>query len=83
MIDPVLNAAILTGINTLQAAGLIPSPTTKEALIGGILLANATCAARGWGAVECEMNHILQETPVVSGIYVKPGYAQAALNALS
>jgi len=83
MIDPALNAAILTAINTLQAASLIPSPMTKDALIGAIQAANATCAAVPLGAIECEMNHILQERPVASGVYTKPGYLQATLQGLS
>jgi hypothetical protein len=83
MINPVLNAAMLVGINTLQTAALIPSPMTKEALIGAIMAANATCATHTYEQVEAEMNHILMETPVVSGVYTKPGYTQAALQALS
>lgn len=83
MIDPALNAAILTSINALQTAALLPSPTTKEALIGAIQIANAACAAATWGQIECELNHIILESPVVSGPYIKPGYTQAALQALS
>lgn len=83
MIDPTLNAAILTSINALQAASFIPSPMTKEALIGAIMAANATCAAHTYGQVENEMHHILLTQPVISGPYVKPGYTQAALQALS
>jgi len=83
MINPALNAAILTSINSLQAASFIPSPMTKEALIGAIMAANATCAAHTYGQVECEMVHILIEQPVVSGPYIKPGYTQAALQGLS
>ena len=83
MINPVLNAAMLTSINSLQAASFIPSPMTKEALIGAIMAANATCAAHTYGQVEAEMNHILTDLPVTSGPYTKPGYTQAALQGLS
>lgn len=83
MINPVLNAAILTSINTLQTATLIASPMTKDALIGAIMAANATCAAHTYEEVEAEMNHILQEMPITVGPYTRPGYTQAALQALS
>jgi hypothetical protein len=82
-IDPVLNAAILVSINALQTATLIPSPMTKDALIGAIMAANATVAAHTYEQVAAEMNHILPETPVTLGVYTRPGYTQAALEALS
>lgn len=85
MIDPALNAAILTSINTLQAAALIPSPCVKWALIGAIQCANATCAAATYEAIECELNHIIQERSVSVGVgqTPRPGYLQADLFALS
>ena len=49
MINPVLNAAMLTSINALQTATLIPSPMTKDALIGAIMAANATVATHSYG----------------------------------
>ena len=82
MIDPGLNAAILVAIEALDTATLLTDPTTKEALIGAIQLADADCAAATHGAIECEMNHILQEQPVESGPYTKPGYVLADLQAL-
>jgi hypothetical protein len=83
MINPVLNAAILVSINTLQTATLIPSPMAKDALIGAIMAANATVGAHTYEQVAAEMNHILMEIPVASGPYTKPGYTQAALQGLS
>jgi hypothetical protein len=83
MIDPVINAAILTSINTLQAAVLITNPVSKWALIGAIQAANATCGARSYETIECELNHIIQEGPVIIGGRTVPGYTQAALEALS
>lgn len=83
MINPALNAAILTSINSLQAASFIPSPMTKEALIGAIQAANATCAAHTYGQVSNELDHMIAERPVISGPYVKPGYLQADLQALT
>lgn len=83
MIIPALNAAILTSINSLQAASFIPSPMAKEALIGAIMAANATCAAHTYGQVEMELSHILLDRPVVVGPYTRRGYLQADLNALS
>ena len=85
MINPALNAAILTSINTLQAAGLVNSPCIKWALIGGIQLANATCAAATYEEIDAELNHIIQERPVAAGVQQtpRPGYLQADLHALS
>jgi len=83
MIDPAINAAILTSINALQVATLIPDPMSKWALIGAIQAANATCAARSYETIECELNHIIQETPIIVGGRTVPGYTQAALEALS
>jgi hypothetical protein len=83
MIYPALNAAILTSINTLQAAGLIPSPCSKHALLGALQVANATVALHSLDQVEAEMNHILMERPIVVGTRVVPGYLQADLHALS
>lgn len=83
MIDPALNAAILTAINTLQTATLINTPCAKWALIGAIQVANATCGAASYDAIECELNHIIQETSIYLGGRTVPGYTQAAIEALS
>lgn len=82
-INPALNAAILTAINTLQTATLIPNPTIKEHLVGALMQVNATVGAHSRGQVRKELEHIIAETSVVSGPYVRKGYTQAALEALS
>jgi len=82
-IIPALNAAMLTSINTLQTAALIPSPCPQDAIIGAMMLANATVAAHTWDQVRKELDHLLVHTFVVSGPYVKKGYTQAALHGLS
>jgi hypothetical protein len=83
MIDPAINAAILTSINALQVATLLPDPCSKWALIGAIQVANAACGARSYETIEAELNHIIQEAPVIIGGRTVPGYTQAALEALS
>lgn len=83
MIDPALNAAILVSINALQTATLINTPCAKDALIGAIQVANATCGSATYEDIECELNHIIQETPIIKGGRTVPGYTQAAIEALS
>jgi hypothetical protein len=82
-IDPALNAAILTAINALEAAALIPSPTSTEALVGGVMMANSTCLNAGADACRAELELIIRPTPQVFGKYTRPGYTQAALTGLS
>ena len=83
MIDSALNAAILTGINTLQAAGLTTQPMTRESLLGSLMAANATVRAFGEDKIKAELRHIIKDQPVLSGVRTRRGYLQADLNALS
>lgn len=82
-IIPALNAAMLTSINALQAAGGIPDPCPKDAIIGAMMANNSTVRAHTWGQVRAELNHLLGDVPVVRGPYISKGYTQAALHALS
>jgi len=83
MIDPALNAAILAGINTLQAAGNITSPMTRESLIGSLQGINATCRAFSAFRIRAELRHIIRDQPILVGVRTRRGYLQADLHALS
>ena len=83
--NPALRAAVLTAINSLQTASLIPSPMTTEMLVGAVMAANATCAAHTYEQVKMELTHVIQAGPVATTgqSTTRMGYTQAALQALS